>query len=371
MREPVLSGQITNEGVLSVIQEIERRRTTGVLEFEHQEVRGRVDLIAGQIALEQREMPDGRDPVEALLELRSGEYRLFQCLPPLPVSQGDSLTRTGSLSVHVPADLMNYCEHAGMTGTLAFENAGRRAEVVYDSGELVAIRVDGTDEEDLHEVFGWEEGSFQIQAQTIPPPVEPAAPSSPELVEDAVAEEANAAAPKRSDETAQHFLASVEVALTRIVEEREKRRSPTRTSPSRPPAPKARTAEAPSEVQTGERKRPPTVRVIYLGARQREKPSEEGLRHVRQDITAEMALPEASPERKSRGRAAEVQGASATAGESTAGDGRPRPGGGGGGSGRGEEAPKPTLAGTLTWVLVVFVLLVAALGMLAQLPAIE
>ncbi len=350
MRDPVLSGEITTEGMLSVIQEIERLRTTGVLEFEHGDVRGEVQLIAGQIALDQKEMADGADPVEVLLSLREGSYRMYQRLPTLPVSKGDDMSRTGSLAVHVPADLMRYCEHAGMTGTLLFENDGRSAEVVYDAGELVAIRVEGTDEEDLHEVFGWEEGTFRIQALSRRPPVdEPAeaASAQPEATP-----EPDPAAPRRRDETGQMFLRSVEVALTRIVEEREKRRSPTRTSPPLPPPPKARSSDsfpgiepAPEPVASPQR-RDPTVRVIYLNVR-KDVDAGEGLRHVRKDVAGEVALTDAAPERR--------RGAPGS---------DPPPGD--------PDAPaQTTLAGTLGWVLVVFALVVAALGLLAWLPPIE
>lgn len=347
-REPVLRGEITRDGMLGIIQEVERLRTTGVLLFESGEVRGEVDLIAGQIAVDQRDMADGRDPVETLLELRSGTYEVYQRLPPLPVSKGDDLTRTGSLAVHVPADLMNYCEHAGMTGALVFENQGRSAEIVYHAGNLVAIRIEGEDEQDLHEVFGWEEGTFQIRAQSQRPPVLPEAPEA------APPPAAAPKAPKVREETGQHFLRSVEVALVQIVEEREKRRSPTRTGPQLPPQRRARPPTLPGiepvpepRTKPAKRRREPTVQVIYLSA-QREA-DERGVRHAGRDVMPEHALPEAQPER--RGGTAEAP--SVEPGERVA------------------EARPHTLAGTLAWVLVVVVLIVGALGLLASLPAIE
>ena len=362
-----MTGEITSDGVLSLLQEIEQRRTTGVLEFAGPDIEGAVDLVAGQIAVDQKEMPDGRDPVEVLLELREGSYRVRQCLPPLPVSKGDDLSRTGSLAVHVPADLMRYCEHAGMTGTLTFENEGRRAEVVYDGGELVAIRVEGTTEDDLNEVFGWEEGTFEIQALAeAPEPVPedvvvPAADPAEEV-------EADEPRPKRKHDTGQIFLRSVEVALSSIVDEREKRRSPTRTSPPLPPKPEGRAADSypglgsldemplPRPERKGRRGRT-TVRVIYLGVKD-EAGGDEGLRHVRKDITGEVVLAEATPERRAR-QDEEKGGQGPTETEA-------------GGNGGAPAKIRPTsLLGTFAWVLVVFALMVAALAFLAQLPPME
>jgi hypothetical protein len=377
-REPVLSGEITREGMLEVIQEVERRRTTGVLAFEGDDVSGEVDLVAGQIAIDQKDLSGGRDPVEVLLALRAGSYRVYQRLPPLPVSKGDDFSRTGSLAVHVPADLMNYCEHAGMTGTLRLENSGRRAEAVYHSGDLVAIRVEGTDVQDLHEVFGWEEGTFHIRAFSQLPAVDAerpieALPVDLHELDEAVAAEVAAqealasSPPKRRDETGQQFLRSVEVALTEIVEEREKRRSPTRTSPPLPPKRKARGTdsfpgiELPPVSAPPKKRREPTVRVIYLSAR----PSAaQGVTHVRKDVAGEGVLPEASPERRSgeaarrtaktgRGEAARRTSIEPDAPSTAA------------------ATAETSLAGTLGWVVIVLVLLVAALAVLAWLPPIE
>jgi hypothetical protein len=347
MGEPVLSGVITSAGMLSVLEAIERRRTTGVLEFQAGDVRGEVWLIGGQIALDQVELSDGRDPVEVLLELREGDYRVVRRLPPLPVSQGDDSSRTGSLAVHVPADLMRYCEQACMTGRLALENDGRLAEVVYDSGELVAIHVEGHDEEDLNEVFGWEEGTFHIEALSKPPPPPIPAPASEEQADGGAS--AVAAPAVRGDATGQHFLHTVEVALTKIVEERERRRSPTRTGPALPDTARPRASESVAGVSPAKeqrilaKQRDSTVRIVYLAVRERRCQADEGLRHIGRDVTAEVVLTDAAPERR--------------------GSRSHRAGDGGAGA--------PTLPGTLAWVVAVLVLLVAALGALAWLPPIE
>ena len=302
----VLSGDISADGAIDLLREIEALHTTGVLTFESGGTRGEVLFVAGQLAADQSTMPDGADAVEAFLALRSGHYELVQRLPPLPVSTGDDTMRTGSLAVHVPADLMNYCETAGLTGVLELVRRGRRAEVVYDAGELVGIRLDGKDDADLQDVFAWEDGTFRIEARAAAPEVE---------VEIDLEPEAGGARPKsdpaqkakaRAEDTGQHLLKVVEVALTSIVQDREKRRSPTRTSPPLPPPPRARTAPSTTPPPNRPKKRKGTVRVVYLRAEPAEpQPSVVvSTRVVRTDITGEVMLPEASPERRTGEHAA-------------------------------------------------------------------
>lgn len=299
--EPVLAGDIPAEGVVALLREIEQRRTSGVLRATGADgATHEIVLVAGQIALDQPETET--DPIEGILALRSGRYEVFQRLPPLGVSHGDDLVRTGSLSVHVPADLMAYCERAGLTGLLVLERDGQRAEAAYDRGELLAIRLDGRDDDTLGEVFAWEAGTFTIEAQVETPEiaVDPASvPPGREV-------DASEAAPARQDDTGMRFLRVVEVTLASIVEEREKRRSPTRTSPGLPPAPRSRPPSLPAPPpEPPRRSRPDTVKVIYLRADAAVDPgASSGSRHVRTDVPADTGLPDARPDRVSRPRAA-------------------------------------------------------------------
>lgn len=299
----VLSGPIPADGAIDLLRQIEALRTTGVLKFESGDVRGEVLFVAGQLAAEQATLESGVDAVEAFLELRGGTFELFQKLPPLAVSTGDDTMRTGSLAVHVPADLMNYCEDAGLTGVLELVRRGRRAEVVYDEGELVGIRLDGKDDADLQDVFAWEDGTFRIEARSAAPEIEVDVHVEEERPK---SDPAAKPAAKRNDDTAQHLLRVVEVALTSIVEDREKRRSPTRTSPPLPTTPKARAAPSTTPPPNRPKKRKGTVRVVYLQAEPAKPlPSVEvSTRVVRTDITGEVMLPEASPERRTGERPA-------------------------------------------------------------------
>lgn len=161
--EPALSGEIPLDGIIEVLRDIESKRITGRLRYTVSGESGEVELVSGQLALDQDSLPDGSDPVERLLALRAGIFVVHQRLPPLAVSQGDDEQKKGSLAVHAPSDLMTYCETAGLTGTLKLVREGRIVEMVYESGELLAIRVDGQENADLSHVFSWDDGRFEIK----------------------------------------------------------------------------------------------------------------------------------------------------------------------------------------------------------------
>ncbi len=262
LSESAMSGEIPIGGVLDILRDIESRRITGQICFTAGGETGEVDIIGGQIALDQEPRRDGSDPVEALLALRGGTFVVHQRLPPLPVSVGDDGHRTGSLAVHVPADLMNYCEQAGLTGTLQLRREGELVELVYESGELLAIRIDGREGADLSHVFGWDEGRFEIRVGRDVRSLVPDGVPSRASEDDAAEREPTTqfVRPKASDDTGKHFLKVFEVALTDIVATREKARPAARTSPPRAPIASVR----PPALSSPKRKREPTVRIVYL-----------------------------------------------------------------------------------------------------------
>lgn len=263
--EPALAGEIPAEGVLATLLQIEERRISGRLRFttsadDGTSQSGEVELVAGQLALSQTALPDGADPVERLLALRSGRYVVHQRLPALPVSQGDERHKRGSLAVHAPSDLMGYCERAGLTGTLRLLREGSLVEMVYEAGELLGIRVDGQESAELSHVFSWEDGRFEIgvggDVRALVPEEEPEDPSEREPTTVFVR--------ARPHETGKHFLRVVEVALSDLLEHREKalHKSKGQTSVAPPPDVRPR---IPSELPPPRRPRGDgTVRVLIL-----------------------------------------------------------------------------------------------------------
>ncbi len=260
----VTSGEIPDDGIVSLLSTIEARRTTGVISFEAAGRRGEVGLVAGQIAIDEDAAAE-EDPLELLLALRAGRYSVYQRLPPLPVSSGSDEVRTGSLSVHVPADLMNYCERAGLTGMLHLENGDRIAQASYDCGELNGIRLDGDGDDDLSQIFGWDEGVFRVEAWVSAPLFEEGS-ALPAREDDRPAVVAAPPPPPRRDSTGRHFLRVVEVPLASIVKTREERRPADRSGPPLPPLPEARgDARLSSRPPAPQERADATVRVIYLG----------------------------------------------------------------------------------------------------------
>lgn len=262
-----MSGEVPVEGMLDVLRQIEERRISGRLRFTAKNEKGQgetgeVELVAGQLALSQDPLPDGTDPVERLLVLRGGIFVVHQRLPPLAVSQGDEQNKRGSLAVHAPSDLMTYCENAGLTGTLRLINSGSLVDMIYEAGELLGIRVDGQDNADLSHVFSWEDGRFEIgvgrDVRSLMPGAPPEDPSDREPTTQFVRPGAN--------DTGQHFLKVLEVALTDIVDRRERAQHKGRGQQSSAPQPSVR-PRPPTLAPPRERKprRDATVRVVILG----------------------------------------------------------------------------------------------------------
>jgi hypothetical protein len=264
--EPAMSGEVPVEGMLDVLRQIEERRISGRLRFTAKNEKGQgetgeVELVAGQLALSQDPLPDGTDPVERLLVLRGGIFVVHQRLPVLAVSQGDDQNKRGSLAVHAPSDLMTYCENAGLTGTLRLINAGSLVDMIYEAGELLGIKVDGNENADLSHVFSWEDGRFEIgvgrDVRSLMPGAAPEDPSDREPTTQFVRPGAN--------DTGQHFLKVLEVALTDIVDRRERAQHKGRNAQSAP-QPSVR-PRPPTLAPPRERKprRDATVRVVILG----------------------------------------------------------------------------------------------------------
>lgn len=244
-------GEIPRDGVLGILREVESLHVTGVLRFAEGPHTGTIALERGQIASEQ---PEQRaDPVETFLNLRGGRFEVLQILPPLDGATGDAERREGVIGAHAVADLMSYCERAGLTGVLRLERAGVTAEAVYDRGELTGLVVSGGEAEsqgaEVEDVFAWSEGVFTVEARSTTPPLPEATPSQeiPDVFDTIPAPPP----PPRPDTTQTRLLRVVEMSLADVLRKREERRPSVRPA-SLAPSPEEDRKEA-------------TVRVVFLG----------------------------------------------------------------------------------------------------------
>src|SRR5690606_30035970 len=108
--------------------------------------------------------------------------------------------------------------------------------------------------------------------------------------------------PRNPEDTGKHLMKVLEVALTTIVDQSERARPSTRTSPIRSAGKSVRPRPATMPAITTPRRREPTVRVVYL------KPDDPttavpagtdvATRHVTAPRVREEALPDAQPARR-------------------------------------------------------------------------
>jgi hypothetical protein len=172
--QAVFEGTIPEEGIGDLLGGLEEIRTTGVLTFQSESGSGTVRLVQGQVA-DSETSTDEERALQVLLSLREGEFAVYPKLPHLPVSRGTDTTRRGSIAVHPPADLMRYCEGAGLTGRLLLEHRGRLAIAYYEKGELQDVSIDGGTAADYVQALEWTEGTFRVDA--VPPPRETLPPA--------------------------------------------------------------------------------------------------------------------------------------------------------------------------------------------------
>ncbi|MCB9659925.1 MAG: hypothetical protein R3B40_13265 [Polyangiales bacterium] len=274
----VLEGAIPAGGIVELLSAIEETCTTGTLHYESvREGSGTVTLVRGQFAEDQTPDRKQRDPVEVLLALREGRFFLQQRLPVLPVTNGDHMVKKGSLAVHVPSELMRYCELAGLTGVLQLSRPPEVVDLAYERGELAEVRVGGAGQIEFEEVFGWEDGRFTIEARRVSARV--AAPDSsvypaqhqPASDTDRGSErEARTTTRDPGEPTEATFLRVVEMSLEDLLRERAERTPAARTGPVIPALPAARVSQRPAPKTLGSSSTPvrgeSTVRVIYLAA---------------------------------------------------------------------------------------------------------
>jgi hypothetical protein len=216
---------------MALLRRFEGDRASGRLRFEGGAVSGEVWLVGGNPLDDEAQL----EAMERPLQLHSGDFQFTPALPPLPMSRGGDRTREGRLDVHAVADLMAYCEDCGLTGVLWVRRREREARLGYTRGELIDIRVDGKERDDLLAVFEWEAGEFRI-----------------ELAEESAGED-DSWAIRPEQLRAEGSPLAVEISLDQIVEEGRNRR------PSNLPPP---------QLRSGDRKprRDATVRIVYLGA---------------------------------------------------------------------------------------------------------
>jgi hypothetical protein len=172
--QAVFEGVIPEQGIGDLLGGLEEIGTTGVLAFQSTAGSGTIRLVHGQIA-DREATADEERALEILLSLREGQFAVYPKLPHLPVSRGTDTTRRGSLAVHPPAELMRYCENAGLTGRLLLEHRGRLAIGYYERGELVDVSIDGGTAGDFVAALEWTEGTFRVDA--VPPPRETLPPA--------------------------------------------------------------------------------------------------------------------------------------------------------------------------------------------------
>ncbi|MBI2891915.1 MAG: DUF4388 domain-containing protein [Deltaproteobacteria bacterium] len=259
---PLVHGELAERGPIDLLKLCEEKRFTGLIEIAAGKLGGSLQLRGGEIetiALEGA----AADPLDAFLALTAGRYTLRQQMPNLDGGLSNDPIVRGFIADHGPADVLRFCEAAGLSGEVRLSSGKRRVEVLYESGQMTTIKVDGKTDADLEEAWAWTSGEFEVTARPL---------------FEATREEPVA------DETGQ-FLRVVQVALAKVIDRAQKVRELTDTQ------------QRPIPLVTRKKPPPPpradqTVQVYFLEDIVPEtslaEPAASTTRHARKDVTAEL-----------------------------------------------------------------------------------
>lgn len=261
-----VQGDFKERPPIDLLKDCEEKRFTGLIEVEGADLRGSVLMRGGEVSSLQLQGASG-DALDAFLSMQEGRFVLRQKMPTLDGNlTGEAVVR-GSLAQHGPADILRFCEGAGLSGQVRMTSAGRRLEVFYEAGAMTAITVDGKTDADLDQAFRWRVGEFAITAS---PAFAPA---------------------KRLDESGLHFLGVVELALQKVIDKAEAvRERDTQQRPIPLVTKRRRKSEAPPP--DPQRKVPVYFLDDVVPDRPSQPPPPSTTRHAKQgDVTIELVGP--------------------------------------------------------------------------------
>ncbi|MBL8603823.1 MAG: hypothetical protein JNK72_17990 [Myxococcales bacterium] len=167
---PAPSGTFHHGDADAILRWCEATRFTGTLTVVADRVRAEIPLLSG--TPEVTTAREGDDPVALAVDLfiraSEGSYTLAQQLPPISgATVHDPRKVSGDFALCSPADVMRYCEDAGLTGQLQLtlvDEPSRHCKALYERGELISLTLDGRDDLDVAAIFEWSHGSFEITA---------------------------------------------------------------------------------------------------------------------------------------------------------------------------------------------------------------
>jgi len=258
-----VQGDFKKRPPIDLLKDCEEKRFTGLIEVEGADLRGSVLMRGGEVSSLQLQGAQG-DALDAFLGLQEGQYVLRQKMPTLDGSLTAEAVVRGSIAQHSPADVLRFCEGAGLSGQVRMTSGGRHLEVFYEAGAMTAITVDGKSDADLDHAFRWRVGEFVITARPAFAP------------------------PKPIEESGLHFLNVVEVALAKVIDKAEAVRERDTQQRPIPLVTKRRRKTEPPPRDTQR-----TVQVYFLEDVVPDRPSQppppSTTRHARQgDVTVEL-----------------------------------------------------------------------------------
>lgn len=250
---PEVEGPLSERSPAELIELIGEKRITGVLEAHQGPRRWELAVRGGEVVTIESTV-SAEDPLDELLSLTEGRYRLRPQLLLPDGSVSDRMSVAGKIEDFGASELIRCCEDGGLNGSLRVRRAGELVEVLFDAGTLTAFTLDGRQGLEVNEVWRWTEGEWAIRAR---PPLE---------------------APPNPKDTGLNFLKELEFAAVEMLDSSAEPGEDDTTIPRRP-------------------RRDHSIKVVYLDTPEKvpDDPAPVSSRYARTDITGVVVYPRPVP----------------------------------------------------------------------------
>ena len=168
-----LAGSFQEVPPRDLLDACKRTLFTGTISVHAGGKEGSLQLRAGVVDEARFDGAADRDrAVAEVCKLTDGMYEVEQLLPDLSGALASSAQLDGDVGDVPLASIMRHCEDNALSCTLIVVSGFDRGEVVYRTGEIKDVRLNGEKDEDaIVRLVAWKDARFRVQAAPLDPAI--------------------------------------------------------------------------------------------------------------------------------------------------------------------------------------------------------
>ncbi len=160
-----LEGSLEDVALPRLVDSCRRHLVNGVIRILTEDSEGVLELRGGVVDAAQFGELTGDAAIERMFALDAGLYELAQTLPTFEGDLGEGAQCWGNLEEVPLAQVMRHCEDHALSCTLVVVNEFDRGEIVYDTGDITAVALNGeVDDDAIVPITQWTTGKFRMTA---------------------------------------------------------------------------------------------------------------------------------------------------------------------------------------------------------------